>query len=88
MEGPRRGDGLEEEVGRLRESLQRAEQKNALLERNQKMLHERMANIDQLIARFAALDRQLKKKSQQLAHNDHTIHLLQLQRTPVPPRQI
>lgn len=71
----------EASVPALQDKLRKAEQKNALLERNQKMLHEKMANIDELITKFTAVNAQLKQKSQRLAHSQQEIEQLKRQRT-------
>ncbi len=71
----------EASIPALQDKLRKAEQKNALLERNQKMLHEKMANIDELITKFTAVNAQLKQKSQRLAHSQQEIEQLKRQRT-------
>jgi uncharacterized protein YdcH (DUF465 family) len=45
------------------------------------MLHEKMANIDELITKFTAVNAQLKQKSQRLAHSQQEIEQLKRQRT-------
>jgi septal ring factor EnvC (AmiA/AmiB activator) len=74
-------EGDEASIPALQDKLRKAEQKNALLERNQKMLHEKMANIDELITKFTAVNAQLKQKSQRLAHSQQEIEQLKRQRT-------
>lgn len=69
----------EASIPALQDKLRKAEQKNALLERNQKMLHEKMANIDELITKFTAVNAQLKQKSQRLAHSQQEIEQLKRQ---------